>query len=294
MAVRTMSVADRLLKGILMNLRNTGLLLLGLFLLVATPASSQDMELLEGRGELEIVLIHGLGSNAEVWDALVPYLKGTFKVAVFELAGHGHTQPIADPTISKEVARLDNFIKDQGFAYPTLVGHGMGGMIALEYALDHPADVHRLILMDAAPVQLASTDQKNDVAEQLLNNYDRFVAGRYSAMSPLPEVTDQIIDSALKTDSATFISLLMNSFDYDKTDQLHTLTVPMLIIGSELLFPHPDQSKAILNQIGFGSARALSFKRMGKTGHFMMLERPVYTVSVLLAFGVDAGHIFEY
>ena len=276
-----------------MNVRSIGLMMLGMLLIFSIPASAQDSELLEGRGELEILLIHGLGSNAEVWDMLLPYLQGTFKVAVFEMSGHGKTQPVVDPTISSEVVRLEEFIKAQGFAYPTLVGHGMGGMIALEYSLKHPADVHRLIMMDAAPIQLASIDQKNEVGQQLINNYDRFIAGRYSLMSPLPDISEQVVDSALKTDSASFISMLMSSFDFDLTDQQPTLTVPLLVMGSELLFPHPDQSRAILNQIGFGKARALSFKRLGKTGHFMMLERPVYTASVLLAFGVKAEHVFD-
>jgi pimeloyl-ACP methyl ester carboxylesterase len=269
------------------------LLLLGMLLLSAAVASAQESEVLEGRGELEMVLIHGLGSNAKVWDQMVPYLSGIFKVATFELAGHGQTQPIADPTIEKEVLRLEAFIKEQGFAYPTLVGHGMGGMIALKYSLDHPVDVHRLIMMDSAPVQLASTEQKKEVAEELLNNYDRFVAGRYSVMSPSEEITDQLIDSALKTDRTTFVSLLMSSFDFDVTDQLNTLPVPMLIIGSELLFPHPDQTRAILEQIGFTKARSISFKRLGQTGHFMMLEKPVYTSSIVRVYGMDAARMLE-
>ncbi len=278
-----------------MPYRNMGiLLLLSLFLINTAPALAQDSELLEGRGELEIVLIHGLGSNAEVWDSIVPYLSGTFKVAVFEMSGHGQTQPIMDPSIIKEAARLEKFIKEQRFAYPTLVGHGMGGMVALEYTLDHPADVHRLIMMDAGPVQLASIDQKNEVGQQLLTNYDQFVATRYSSMSPLPDITEQVMDTALRTDSASFISMLMSSFDFDKTEQLYDMPVPLLVIGSELLFPTADQSRAILDQIGFGNARSLSFKRVGRTGHFMMLERPVYTVSVILAFGVDAEHVFDY
>lgn len=255
--------------------------------------AADNPEFLEGRGEYEMLLIHGLGSSAEVWDGLVPYLRGTFKVAVFELAGHGHTQPIPDPTIEKEAARLEEFIQEQGFAYPTLVGHGMGGMIALQYALDHPVDVHRLILMDAGPMQLATAEQKQQVAQAMLTDYDYFVAARYSAMSPKPDITDFIIDAALKTDQRTFISLLMSSFDYDVSDRLRALPVPMLVIGSELLFPNPETVRGVLEQIGFGKARALSFKRLGMTGHYMMLERPVYTASVLLAFGVDAEHIFQ-
>lgn len=266
---------------------------LAILLLISPDASAQTSEMVEGRGELEMVLIHGLGSNKEVWDGMIPFLSGTFKVATFEMAGHGNTQPIADPSIAREVERLEAFIKEQGFAYPTLVGHGMGGMIALEYSLEHPADVHRLIMMDSAPMQMASAEQKKDVALELVNNYDQFVASRYSVMSPIDDITNQIMDSALKTDSATFVSLLMSSFDFDVTEQLHTLTVPMLIIGSELLFPNPEQSKAILNQIGFSKARAISFKRLGQTGHFMMLERPVYVASVVRTYGMDAAHLFE-
>ncbi len=275
------------------------LLSLAMLLLVPVCALAQEdpadsnPEFQEGRGELEMVLVHGLGSNTSVWDGMLPYLRATFKVGVFELAGHGDTPPIADPTIEKEAQRLEAYIKEQGFAYPTIVGHGMGGMIALQYALDHPTDVHRLILMDAGPVQLATTEQKKQVATALLNDYDQFVASHYSVMSPAPDITDMIVDSALKTDQRTFISLLMSSFDYDVTENLRLLPVPLLVIGSELLFPNPETVRGVLEQIGFGKARALSFKRMGRTGHFMMLERPVYTASVLMAFGVDAEHIFQ-
>jgi len=154
-------------------------------------------------------------------------------------------------------------------------------------------DVHRLILMDAGPKQLATTEQKEQVAKAMLTDYDYFVAARYSAMSPAPDITSQIVDCALRTDQRTFISLLMSSFDYDVTDKLRSLPVPLLVIGSELLFPTAESSRGVLEQIGYNKARSLSFKRMGRTGHYIMLERPVYTASVLLAFGVSAEHVFE-
>ncbi|MBU8871778.1 MAG: alpha/beta hydrolase [Gemmatimonadales bacterium] len=270
----------------------TGFLLL--FSSLPTWAASPPAEdLLEGRGEYEMVLIHGLGSSADVWDGLAPYLMGTFKVFRFELTGHGTTQPMEDPSITKEVERLSKFLFDNDLSYPTLVGHGLGGMIALNFALDYPADVHRLILMDAAPRQLVDNAAKVEITNQILGNYGRFVAERFLNMSPQPDITEIVLDQALRTDSASFISLLMSSFDYDVTDRLRGLSVPMLIIGSELMFPLAERNREVLNEIGFGAAPSLSFKRMGKTGHFMMLEQPVYIASVLLAFGVDAEHRFE-
>lgn len=269
-----------------------------MMLLITGTASAQvgdnpAEEILEGRGEFEMVLIHGLGASNEIWDGVIPYLTGTFKVWTFELAGHGSTQPIADPTIEKEAQRLADFLAREGIAYPTLVGHGLGGMVALQYSLDHPADVHRLIMIDSAPKQLATQEQKSEVAQALVNDYDRFIFNRYSNMSPEPDLTEMILDMALRTHKLSFISLLMSSFDYDVTDRLSELTVPLLVIGSELLFPNPDQSKQILNQIGFGKARSLTFKRMGLTGHYVMLERAPYTASVLLAFGVTSDYQFD-
>lgn len=249
-------------------------------------------ELREGRGEFEMVLIHGLGANSEIWEGVLPYLEGTFKVWTFELSGHGTTQPILDPTIEKEADRLAAFLSEKDITYPTLVGHGLGGMIALQYSLDHPADVHRLIMIDAAPKQLASQEQKAEVGQALVEKYDEFIYNRYSSMSPEPDITEQIVDMALRTHRSSFTSLLMSSFDYDVTDRLYDFTVPLLVLGSELLFPHPDTSQQVLKQIGFGKARSLTFKRMGLTGHYVMLERAPYTASVLLAFGVTSDYDF--
>jgi pimeloyl-ACP methyl ester carboxylesterase len=214
-------------------------------------------------------------------------------VWTFEMTGHGRTQPILDPTIEKEAVRLGEFLKEQGIVYPTLVGHAMGGMIALKYTIDHPADVSRLIILDAAPMQLADLEQKAAVGKELATDYDRYVYSRFVNMTPNKEVTDRIVDTALRTDSATFISMLMSSFDFDVSDQLYSLPVPMLVVGSELMFPGKDNSRHQLEHYGYGKARSLSFKRMGGTGHFMMLERPGYLASVLVTFGMTAERQFD-
>jgi len=265
---------------------------LGLFFAHATGWAA-EAPIQEGRGEFEVILIHGLAADASIWDPVMPYLQGTFNVKTFELAGHGHTQPVADDSIAREVERLAAFIDEVDFVYPTLVGHGMGGMIALQYTLDHPADVHRLIVMDSAPVQLATQAEKAAVGQQLTDNYEQFVASRYLNMSPNPDVTDRIIDMALRTDAATFVSLLMSSFDYDETGRLDKLSVPLLVMGSEMMFPGQQPAQPLLEEYGFGHARSLSFKRVGGAGHYMMLDKPVLTASVLLAFGVTSAYQFE-
>lgn len=258
----------------------------------STPAKLRPVR----KGEVprfEIVLIHGLGGAAAEWDQVEPYIKNTFRVFDFELAGHGKTQPVMDPTIASEAKRLEAFIRDNGIANPSLVGHGLGGMIAMQYALDHPDDIYRLILLDTAPRQLATAEEKALIGQQLIESYDRFVAQRYAVMSPNDAVSKRILDMALKTHAPSFVSLLMSSFDFDVTGRLPTLKVPMLVIGSEMMLPRPDDVQQDLAAMGYGSARSLSFKRFAQTGHYIMLEQPVVLASVLMAFGVSADYEFK-
>ncbi len=238
-----------------------------------------------------IVLIHGLGSSAGVWDEVVPLLAGSLKVWLFELPGHGSTAPVTDSTILRLADLLGEFIATNQIVYPTLVGHGMGGLIAMRFTFDHPAEVYRLVVIDAAPRQLATAEEKVTITRQIMANYDQFVAGRFLNMSPVAEVTDRIVDQALRTDSASFISLLLSSFDFDLTEELPRQAVPILVVGSSLLFPDPDRTRETLDQLGFGRARTVSFKRVDQAGHFIMLERPVHLASVILAFAViDHDH----
>ncbi len=243
-----------------------------------------SQEWLEGIGENELVLIHGLGASVEIWDEVRPYLSSAFQLHVYELHGHGETPPLPDPSIQSEAGALSAWIQERGLVYPTLVGHGLGGMIALQYAFDQPADVDRLVVIDAGPRQLASDDQKAEIARSLLDDYDRFVASRFVSISRDEEICDQAVDWALRTDAPTFTSLLMSSFDWDLTEDLPRQSVPMLVIGSAAYLPEPGHERHFLEHYGYAEARVLSFKRIPETGHYLMLEKPTYLASVLTMF----------
>ncbi|MBD3222663.1 alpha/beta fold hydrolase [bacterium] len=257
-------------------------------LLLAGVAGAQNegppQEWLEGIGENELVLIHGLGASAEIWDEVRPYLSTAFQLHVYELHGHGQTPTVPDPSIQTEADALRAWIQEHGLVYPTLVGHGLGGMIALQYAFDHPGDVDRLVVIDAGPRQLASEDQKVEIAESLMEDYDRFVASRFVSISRDDEICDQAVDWALRTDAPTFTSLLMSSFDWDLTEDLPRQSVPMLVIGSAAYLPEPGHERHFLEHYGYAEARVLSFKRIPETGHYLMLEKPTYLASVLTMF----------
>jgi pimeloyl-ACP methyl ester carboxylesterase len=251
---------------------------------VLAPALATAQVGWDNRYQQELILIHSIGSSASVWDEMVPFVSSGMTVWTYELPGHGTTPPISSPTIEKIADGLADFIREHGIDYPALVGHGMGGMIAMQYTFDHPQDVYRLIVIDAGPKQLVTEEMKVQIAEALATDYDRFVASRYLDVSPREEIAERVMDQALKTDATTFASLIMSSFDYDLTPKLPLQSVPILVVGSGTFFPDASLAPALLDQIGYAEARSISFKHMEHTGHFVMLERPVYLASVILAF----------
>ena len=253
--------------------------------LAQAPENGADA-VIENRGENEMVLIHTIGSSAAVWDAVKPSLELGFKVWTFELPGHGQTPTIPDLTIDAAAELLGEFLIDNKIVYPVVVGHGMGGMIAMRYCFSHPIAFKKLILIDAGPKQMADRRQKIDITEQLTTNYDEFIANYFLGTSPVDSIARGLADQALRTDRNSFTELLVSSFDFDVSADLPMQAVPMLVIGSAMLFPNIESAEVTraLQELGYGAARTISFKTMPHNGHFMMLENPDYLASVIAAF----------
>jgi pimeloyl-ACP methyl ester carboxylesterase len=108
-----------------------------------------------GRGhEQSVVLVHGLGEEAaQSWGQVVPELARDYHVVVFDLPGFGRSTRANELYNPKRYVAFVDFVVSQlvdgRFA---LVGHSMGGAIALHYAAVQPDRVERLVLVDAAGV----------------------------------------------------------------------------------------------------------------------------------------------
>ncbi len=248
------------------------------------PAPQEPRASLSG---YDMVLIHGLGSSAEVWRRLTPYLEQGFELHVYELPGHGRTPPVKNLTLEAASRDLAAYIENNRLVAPILVGHGVGGMIAMHYAFALDGDVQRLVVIDAAPLQLANPDQKTQVADGLLNDYDRFVAATFLPLSENEETAQLIVDQALRTDQVSLTQLLMSSFDFDLRETLRDRDVPVLVVGSAAFFPHDQSPMEFLDTVGYENALTLSYKPMPQTGHFVMLEQPVLVANAVIGYSLE-------
>jgi pimeloyl-ACP methyl ester carboxylesterase len=104
-------------------------------------------------GGQPVLLIHGLGSRAEDWASLAPYLvRAGYRVYIPDLPGYGRSQKPADfsYSIHDEAVMVAGFLDALGLQRADLGGWSMGGAIVQHVAFDHPDRVRKLILFDAA------------------------------------------------------------------------------------------------------------------------------------------------
>jgi pimeloyl-ACP methyl ester carboxylesterase len=109
-----------------------------------------------GRGPA-VVLLHGLASNARIWDGVAPRLTGTGRrVVALDQRGHGGSeQPDSGYDFATVCRDLEAALAGLGLDRPVVVGHSWGANVALQYAADRPGAVAGLGLVDGGLVGAA-------------------------------------------------------------------------------------------------------------------------------------------
>jgi pimeloyl-ACP methyl ester carboxylesterase len=103
----------------------------------------------EGRGPA-IVLLHGLGGFAESWRKTIDVLARSADVLAVDLPGYGlSAKPRTRYDLDFFTRALHGFLDATGVGQASLVGHSLGGAVAVAYTLTHPGRVDRLALVSA-------------------------------------------------------------------------------------------------------------------------------------------------
>ncbi len=100
-----------------------------------------------------ILFLHGVGLTARTWDLVCLGLRHDFHCVALDQRGHGDTEWSADGEYGTEALCADvrGLVQHLGLDDFFLVGHSMGGMVALSYAIVDAAKLRALVLVDSAP-----------------------------------------------------------------------------------------------------------------------------------------------
>ena len=105
----------------------------------------------EGDKGSNVILIHGLGASADIWIHNISALASGYRVYAPDLAGFGRSEkPYVKYSPSYMAAFINDFMTALNIENTCLVGMSLGGGVALQYVLQFPRNVQRLVLVDSA------------------------------------------------------------------------------------------------------------------------------------------------
>jgi len=220
------------------------------------------------RGERNLVLVHGAGGSHMDWPAPLRRLRGA-NVYALDLPGHDRSEGPGRSSITAYCDFLLAFLDAVGLDRATVVGHSMGGAIALDFALHYPDRLDGLILVGSgarlrvAPAILTGILADFEATVDLVCN----CAFGPSASDQLKRLGRQRL---LQTPPQVLHGDYAACDAFDVMERLGEVRSPTLVIGgtADVLTP-PKYSTYLRDHIP-GAELVL----VDAAGHMVMLEKP--------------------
>ena len=229
-----------------------------------------------GQGGVPVVLLHSLAGNTTHWSAQLEHLRQTRRAVALDLRGHGRSAQPRDGEYS-----LDAMAGDVGAAVDSLglerfvlVGHSLGGGVAVTYAGAHPERVAGLFLLD--PVGDATkvpADTVKAFLQRLEQDYTGTIEAYWGEIAGTdPAVRDRLLADLRATPRETVIRCLRAVFALDPAPALARYQGPAVSVvtpSNDLPFSMHRVGKGMPHHIVTG------------TGHWIQLEQPEQVNSLL-------------
>ncbi len=147
-----------------------------------------------GNGASPIVFIHGLFGQGKNFARIASHLSDVATSWLVDQPNHGRSAWTVTFTLDEQAAIMAQWMRENLPGPATLVGHSLGGKVAMRLALQHPELVSRLMVVDTAPARNGATSQFADLVSAMRNLDIAHVTSRADAdarlrdLIPDPEV----------------------------------------------------------------------------------------------------------
>ncbi len=258
----------------------------------APPAADRITVTVSGQGP-DVILIPGIASSARVWDATVAHLAPTHRVHVVQVAGFGGVPAGANasgPVLEPVVDALHDYIVAQHLQGAAVIGHALGGTIALRLAVAHPGDAGRAMLVDALPYLGMMFGARMNVAlvrpqaarlrDQLVRGtQEDFAAGERVQMAQLIKAHSAEADAAYAAAAASDHRVVGQALYDDMTLDLRS-DLPRIAIPVTILYPWdetsgmPQEMFDALYTDAFATLPHGKVERIDDSYQFIMIDQP--------------------
>jgi len=223
------------------------------------------------------VLIHGLGCSWHHYSRQIGWLAHARRVVAIDMrGGAGKTRWIKPGWSTADMAAdVHAVVTELGLLRPAIVGCSMGGTIALQYALDYPADISRLVV-------LASVGWLPEAMSQTVDEQMAFI--RDHSMREIAEnrigaaftgdvdqgVRDWMVDMVASGDKEGYQSEAQATLYFNVRDRLKEIKVPTTVI-------HGEQDHTVPVAVGKALAEAIdgaTWHVLPGEGHYAIVQVP--------------------
>lgn len=255
-----------------------------------------------GSGSPALVLIPGLTDSGRVWDATVAHYAGSHTVYVLTLPGFGGRPAVAAPMIDAVVRDVGAFLPRAN--KPVVIGHSLGGFIAIRLAEQYGSLISGAVSVDGLPVfegmDTLPADTRNAIADKAAaqigaSSPSQFQAAQKQQLAYMtkPANVDAAMTFSQGADIAATAEYLREMLPADIRPDLSKVSVPLLLMGpfdSAVDPQNPYVPTATLAAKQAYYAKLISGDPKAKvvmidnSRHFIMLDQPVAFYAALDAF----------
>jgi len=246
-----------------------------------------------GDGTITLVFIHGWCSNRTFWREQLDEMAKKYRVVAIDLPGHGESgrnrEEWSITSFAEDVKAVMEKLNQERVV---LIGHSMGGLVALEAAHLLPENVIGVIGVDA--ISNVEDESESDMMDRAIAAFEADFEGTMTAFMPRmfsPDTDSAIMQwatkSSIEADKAMAISIMRGVSEIDEKNLLSSAGVPVRCIYAASDDPGGPQSYVEINK-KYADFDAVF---VDGVGHFLYLENPEEVNRHLLAFVSEIENI---
>jgi pimeloyl-ACP methyl ester carboxylesterase len=238
-----------------------------------TPPPSSSVVGAMGHGRT-VVLVHGLGSDANDWLPVARDLARDHRVVLVELPGHGVAPMNVPFTLEQATLALDRAIAAESREPVVLVGHSVGGLIATTEALQAPRRVRGLVLVETALAPQLTRVEADTLMAQLDRDWEGTLRAVYSSFGRDSLQGEMLWARASQVERASMRAWIPVALSADLSGEAATLAMPVLAVLAPRSWEEGEPWEHASRALGYSSIPRLHGVRIEDCGHFIMLDQP--------------------
>jgi pimeloyl-ACP methyl ester carboxylesterase len=260
----------------------------------ATPRSFHVT--VTGHGE-PMILIPGLNSAGEVWDSTVAHYQQRYECHVLTLAGFAGQPPIREDLLATARKELAAYIREHHMQHPVIVGHSLGGFLALQLAIKEPDLPGRLVIVDSLPALGAAGNPVITAADMQANagrlregmlaasSADRLQYQKASVAAMVTAAADaeRISGWGTASDPRTTADAMYDILATDLRDDVAKIKAPTLVLGTWVAYEkYATQAQILKNfQQQYKKLKGVRIELAPTARHFIMYDQPEWMLGLM-------------